>query len=53
MLFWALGTSKWTQKDKQKPQVGWMYVPMSKLKNKPLTKLLGPKENIEVCYGKF
>jgi hypothetical protein len=23
-------------------QVGWTYGPMSKLKNKPLTKLLGP-----------
>jgi hypothetical protein len=37
-----LGTSNWTQKGTQGPQVGGMYVPMSKLENKPLIKSIGP-----------
>jgi hypothetical protein len=45
--FWGhLGTPKWTQKGPKKvlkgPQVGRMYVSMSKHKNKPLTKSLSP-----------
>jgi hypothetical protein len=37
-----LGTSNWTQKGTQGPQVGGMYFPMSKLENKPLIKSIGP-----------
>jgi hypothetical protein len=41
-----LGTPKWTQKGTQRPAsgqlVGGMYGPMTELKDKPLTKLLGP-----------
>jgi hypothetical protein len=37
-----LGSSKWMQNGTQVPQVGGTYGQMSKLKNKPLTKLVGP-----------
>ena len=37
-----LGTPNWSQKVHNGPQVGGMYVPMSKLKNKPLNKSIGP-----------
>jgi hypothetical protein len=37
-----LGTPNWTQKGTQGPQVGGMYVLMSKLENEPLIKSIGP-----------
>jgi hypothetical protein len=32
------GTPKWTQKGIERPAMGEMYFPMSKLENKPVTK---------------
>jgi hypothetical protein len=37
-----LGTNKWTKKVLKGPQVGGMYVPMSRLENKLLTESIGP-----------
>jgi hypothetical protein len=37
-----LGIPNWTQKGKQRPQVNGMYVPTSKLENKPHIKSIGP-----------
>jgi hypothetical protein len=41
-VFGHLGNPKWTKKVLKGPQVGEMYVPMSRLENKLLTESIGP-----------